>query len=212
MYLKGVYMSSIKMNSIEEILNSRTTRPIQKFRKAAVMILIEEIDGEEFIIFQVRSSKLNKQPGDVCLPGGKVELEETIKAAAIRETMEELHLSREDFEVIGEMDYFVSPYNLILFPFVAKAKVTIGNITNQEVDHIFKVPIKFFIDNEPTLYNMQIGPINNEDFPYHLIKGDKYKFSTGILEEYFYQWKGYAIWGITAHIIKSFVDIIKTGC
>lgn len=202
-------MGNIKINTIEEIFQSRKPKPIQKYRMAAVMILIEEINEVEYIIFQVRSSKLNKQPGDVCLPGGKVELNETCQEAALRETMEELNLSRKDLVVIGQMDYFVSPYGLILFPFVAKANVSVTNVSNDEVDHIFKVPIKFFIENEPELYNMKIGPINNESFPYHLINGNEYKFSTGILEEYFYIWKGYSIWGITAHIIKAFINIIK---
>lgn len=202
-------MKSIEINNIEEVFNSRTPRPIQKYRKAAVMILIEKIDEEEYIIFQVRSSKLNKQPGDVCLPGGKIEPGETYEEAAIRETMEELSLAREDFKVIGQTDFFVSPYGTILFPFVAKANGEIKNVSNEEVDHLFKVPIRFFIENEPKLYKMQIGPINNEAFPYHLINGNKYKFSTGILEEYFYLWNNYSIWGMTAHVIKSFIDIIK---
>lgn len=204
-------MDSVKFNHIKNIFETRSIKPIQKFKRAAVMILIEEINGDEYIIFQVRSSKLNKQPGDICLPGGKVEKGETNEAAAIRETMEELNLKRDSFEVIGAGDYFVSPYGIILFPFIARANSKIENVSNEEVDHIFKVPIKYFIENEPILYNMQIGPINNDNFPYHLIKGNKYKFSTGILEEYFYEWNGYSIWGITAHIIKSFIDIIKAA-
>lgn len=205
-------MENIKNINVKELFKSRVPKPIQKYKKAAVMILIEEIKGEEYIIFQVRSHKLNKQPGDVCLPGGKVEKNETNEEGAVRETMEELNLKREDFEVIGQGDYFVSPYGVVLFPFIARANCNIKNVFNEEVDHIFKVPIRYFIENEPELYNMQIGPINNENFPYHLIKGNKYKFSTGIMKEYFYQWNGYSIWGITAHIIKSFVDIINVDC
>lgn len=202
-------MGKIQLKNIEDEFKYRKAVPIQKFKMAAVMILLEEIEDELYVIFQVRSSKLNKQPGDVCLPGGKIEEGETSFDAAIRETMEELQLSRNDFEVIGQMDYFVSPYGIIIFPYVAKANIRINNIGNAEVDHIFKVPILEFINKDPVLYKMEIGPINNENFPYHLINSKVYKFSNGVLEEYFYSWNNYCIWGITAHIIKSFIDIIK---
>lgn len=174
------------------------------------MVLLEVIDKEIYIIFQVRAKKLNHQPGDICLPGGKVEPGETFKEAAIRETMEEMNIKKEEFEVLGEMDYFISPYKMIVRPYIAKINTSNINYNKNEVDHIFKVPLKFFIDTDPLLYKMDIGPINQEGFPFHLINGGKdYKFSKGVLEEYFYQWNEYVIWGFTAHIIKSFIDIIK---
>lgn len=204
-------MDNITLKNIEEIFKGRMPKPIQKFKKAAVMILLEEIEEELFIIFQVRSNRLNHQPGDVCLPGGRIEQWETPKEAAIRETIEELKLKEGDFQVISEMNYFITPYGRIVFPYIAKATLKIENITNEEVDHIFKVPMKFFMENEPKLYKMEIGPINNEKFPYELINMEEYKFSTGILMEYFYNWEQYSIWGITAHIIKDFIDTVKVG-
>jgi len=203
-------MSKLTVNSILDVFNSRKSKPIQKFKEAAVMILIEEIYGELYIIFQVRSKELNHQPGDICLPGGKVEADESYKDAAIRETMEEMNLNSSDIDIIGEMDYFISPYGLILYPFIARANIPIINYNNGEVDHIFKVPLDFFLDKEPFLYKMKIGPINIQEFPFELLNiNDNYKFSNGLLDQYFYKWNDYVIWGMTAHIIKSFIDIIK---
>lgn len=204
------YMKNINMKNISTIFNEREIRSIQKIKEAAVMILLEVINDEMYIVFQVRSKKMNHQPGDVCLPGGKVEKNETYRDTALRETMEEMNLSENDIEVIGEMDYFTSPYGMNIYPFVSKINVETIEFNTSEVDHIFKVPINFFIETEPMLYKMEIGPINQENFPFHLInKGKDYKFSKGILEEYFYKWNNYVIWGFTAHIIKSFIDIIK---
>ncbi|MEG1255638.1 CoA pyrophosphatase [Clostridium sp.] len=203
----------MKNRNVEEILdifNGRKSKSIQNIKEAAVMILLESINDELYIVFQVRSRKLNHQPGDVCLPGGKVEKNETFKEAAIRETMEEMNLKEGDIDFIGEMDYFVSPYGMKIYPFISRLNVETINFNEDEVDHIFKVPISFFMKTEPLLYNMEIGPINQQGFPYHLIRtGENYIFSKGILEEYFYQWNNYVIWGFTAHIIKSFIDIIK---
>ncbi len=203
-------MTNINIDTINNIFKERESKPIQSIKKAAVMILLEVIDKEVYIIFQVRAKKLNHQPGDICLPGGKVEPGETFKEAAIRETMEEMNIKKEEFEVLGEMDYFISPYKMIVRPYIAKINTSNISYNKNEVDHIFKVPLKFFIDTDPLLYKMDIGPINQEGFPFHLINGGKdYKFSKGVLEEYFYQWNNYVIWGFTAHIIKSFIDIIK---
>ncbi len=54
---------------------------------------------------------------------------------------------------------------------------------------------------------MEIGPINNEDFPYELINGgESYKFKKGIMNEYFYKYnEDIVIWGFTAAIIKEFI-------
>lgn len=198
------------MNHIEEIFKNRKGNSIRKFRESAVMILLQEYKGEEHIVFEVRSSKLRSQPGDVCLPGGKVEKGESPKYTAIRETMEELNIKEDRIEYIGEMDYFISPYGLIMYAFVGRLKGEIQKPNENEVDHVFKVPLKFFMENEPLLYEMKIGPVEQEGFPFHLINGGKdYKFRNGVLNEYFYEYDNYVIWGFTAQVIKSFVNILK---
>lgn len=197
------------IKKIENIFKMRKASIMGQYKKSAVMILLEDIDGVLHIIFEVRAYTLRHQPGDICLPGGKVENGEEPKDAAIRETMEELNLNREDIEYIGEMDYFVTPYGSIMYPFIGKLKNKISSPNISEVDHIFKVPLKFFIENSPVWYKMDIGPRNIEDFPYELIrKGKDYKFSHGILNQYFYQYKDYVIWGFTARIVKEFIDMI----
>lgn len=181
-----------------------------KPRKSAVMILLEEVHGEIQVIFEVRSYNLRHQPGDICLPGGKLEENEEPKVAALRETVEELKVKREDIEYIGAMDYLVTPYGFVIYPFVSKIKPQNIEPNKQEVDHIFRVPLDFFINNLPEHYEMNIGPRNIEDFPFHLInRGKDYKFSSGILDQYFYKYENYLIWGFTARIIKEFIDIIK---
>ena len=183
-----------------------------EFRKSAVMILLTEEQGELSIVFEVRAHRLRNQPGDVCLPGGKVEPDEDPREASIRETMEELNLERDEIEFMGDMDYYVSPYGNIMYAFVGKLKYGEINPNEDEVQSIFKVPLKFFLETEPLLYKMAIGPVNQEGFPFHLINGGKdYKFRNGYLDEYFYEYNNYVIWGFTAQIVKSFIDILKTN-
>ena len=63
---------------------------------------------EENLLFQVRSDKLDHQPGDICFPGGKVEEGEVPEEAVIRELSEELLLSKEQIEIQEECSLFVS--------------------------------------------------------------------------------------------------------
>jgi 8-oxo-dGTP pyrophosphatase MutT (NUDIX family) len=200
----------MKLSRVENIFRGRNGKLIGQYKKNSVMILMSEIEGKTYIWFEVRSEKLRSQPGDVCLPGGRIEEGETPIEAAQREVMEELNLDYEDFETVGEMDYFVSPYGNIMYPFVGILKKKIIEPSEDEVDHVFKVPLEFFLSNEPISYDMVIGPHFTDEFPFHLIKGGKnYKFSKGKLVQYFYKYDKYVIWGFTALIINRFIEIIK---
>ena len=191
------------IKTIENIFNKRDAKPLGIYKKSAVVILLQEWSGELHIIFEVRSLNLKHQPGDICLPGGRLELNETPKEAAIRETKEELNLNSTDFEIIGEMDYFVSPYNSIIYPYVGKLHMDIFEVNNDEVHEIIKIPLSYFLNTEPMLYELEVLPNLKENFPFHLIKGGRdYKFSSGKLDEYFYEYNGYIIWGFTALIIR----------
>jgi len=198
------------IDKIKRTFNNRVSKAMGEFKESAVMILLVEEDAGLSIIFEVRAHELRSQPGDVCLPGGKVELGEDPREASIRETMEELNLERDQIKMIGDMDYYISPYGNRLYAYVSKLEYGEINPSEGEVDHIFKVPLKFFLENEPLLYKMEIGPINQEGFPFHLINGGKeYKFRNGYLDEYFYEYNNYVMWGFTAQIIKSFIEVLK---
>lgn len=197
---------------VKKIFQGRKPDMIGHFRKSAVMLLLTEENGETYLIFEVRALSLRSQPGDIALPGGKIEVGETPKEAAFRETIEELNVSCDDLEYIGSMDYLISPYYSIMYPFVAKLKECKFEPNASEVDHIIKIPLSFFMETEPLLYELPVEPVLKEDFPYHLIRGGRnYKFSKGKMNEYFYQYNQYVIWGFTASIVKRFTDIVKTG-
>ncbi len=148
------------VDKLNQIFANRKAKVIGEFKESAVMILLMEDSEELSVVFEVRAHKLRSQPGDVCLPGGQVELDEDPRETSIRETMEELNLKRDQIQVIGDMDYYISPYENRLYAFVGKLKYGVLNPNQDEVDHIFKVPLKFFLENEPLLYKMEIGPIN----------------------------------------------------
>lgn len=195
---------------IMDIFKGRKGSSIRPFKKSAVVIPIIEKEDGLHIIFEMRALNLKSQPGDICLPGGKLDEGEDYKRAAEREFKEELYCTDEDFQIIGEMDYFVSPYGSLIYPFVAEVYKMPDRFNIKEVDHVFTVPIEYFLKNEPICYPMKIGPQLDESFPFDLIRGGSgYKFTTTLLNQYFYKFDAYVIWGFTALIVKSFIDILK---
>ncbi|EDS77462.1 NUDIX hydrolase [Clostridium massiliodielmoense] len=198
------------MYNIMRIFDNRKGNPINKLKKSAVMILLIEEHNELYLILEKRAITLKNQPGDISLPGGGIEEGETSKEAAIRETFEELNIEKENFKFIGEMDYFITSFDSIIYPFVGEIKEYKMSPNRDEVDHVFKVPLKFFLQNEPEEHEVLIKQWFKEDFPFDIINGGKnYKFSEKKFNQYFYKYNEYVIWGFTATIIKRFIDLIR---
>jgi len=199
-------------DKIIDIFSNRKGKVIGEYKRSAVMIFLLEEENELQIIFEIRSKNLRRQPGDICLPGGRVEKGELPIDTACREAMEELLVKRDTFSVVGEMDFLVSPYNSIIYPFIATLEPQDIHPNPSEVDRVLKVPLKFFMETEPDLHEVDIVQSPKPDFPYDLINnGADYKFTNGVFPEYFYVYEGNVIWGFTALIVKRFVDIIKNS-
>lgn len=73
--------------------------------RSAVAIALNDDDE---VILEVRSEKIAHQPGDICLPGGKVENDETPEQAAIRELTEELLVDGSQVQMIAPSHIFVA--------------------------------------------------------------------------------------------------------
>lgn len=196
--------------SIKTLLQNRVPKEIGSYKRSSVMILLYEENDEIYLILEKRALNLRHQPGDVCLPGGKIEEGETPIEAAIRETVEELGIDKEDLEVYSAMDYLITPFSVIMYPFVAKIKELKDTYSKDEVDSLIKIPLKFLLENEPIYHEGELIVDRGEDFPYDLIRGGEgYKFSKCMYETYFYIWKDEVIWGHTARIIYELIKILK---
>lgn len=184
----------------------------KKCLESSVLIPLVEIGGNLYILFQLRSKTLTMQPGEISFPGGKREKsDKDFEMTAVRETCEELGIDTDNIEIITEMDTFVAPFNLIIHPFLGMIKDTsLIKINKAEVDHIFMVPLDYFLNSEPDKFYTRVQVIPDESFPYHLIPGGRdYEFRTGDYDVLLYNYNGYIIWGITAKIIREFVHQYK---
>lgn len=187
---------------------------MEQCRQAAVCIpMIRRSDGMYDILFEVRAATIGHQPGDICLPGGMVEVDEKPKEAALRELQEELLLEDQQFYYIGEMDKLYTTSNMIVYSYAAEVKDYQGKFNPSEVEEIFTVPLEYFLSTEPKCYTIRAEVDPGEDFPYELIcSGRDYKWSTRKEKVYFYQYNGRVIWGLTAKMMRAFIKVVKEAC
>lgn len=183
----------------------------EAMKKASVLIPIVSINNVNHILFEVRSEKLRSQPNEISFPGGVIENNETPVVACIRETCEELGTNPNNIEIISEIDLFISPANIIIHPFVGIIKdISDLNISLDEVDHTFLVPISHLLENKPICYKNKVQVVPNKNFPYEIIPNkNNYKFKSGNYDSLFYIYNDYVIWGITGKILENFLNIIS---
>ena len=111
---------------------------------SAVLVPLVRENGRLGVLFEVRSAALSWQPGDICFPGGKIELDDPDPlSAALRETQEELQVPAADIEVIGPLNYMVSPIGVMLYPFAAYIRdISLIQPKKEEVAEIFIAPLE----------------------------------------------------------------------
>jgi peroxisomal coenzyme A diphosphatase NUDT7 len=183
----------------------------EQFTKFAVLLPLIEKDDELHILFEVRAFHLNRQPGEICFPGGKIDQnDKNAQEAAIRETVEELGVETSNITNVLPLDYIVSPFGTIIYPFV-------GFITHphtikpneDEVAEIFTVPLSFFQHTTPEIYRVHFNAQPEANFPFDKIpNGENYNWRLRKMDEYFYYYEDKVIWGLTAKILFHFIEVI----
>ena len=199
-------------------LRGRTAGVIQteSCRRSAVCVplISEETSDSPLLLFEVRSSKIKTQPGDICFPGGHMEEGETAEETAIRETCEELLLKIGQIRPVCPLDVFCDGC-MMISPVLARLEAYRGTYSSQEVSEVFTVPLSWFMDHGPERHTLELIHLKSETFPYHLINGgENYHFRRRFDDELFYICRDTAgkervIWGITARLIHCFIKLIK---
>ena len=180
---------------------------------AAVAVPLLEIDGEDHVLFTVRSQTLRRQPGEISFPGGHCEsYDKTGADTAIRECSEELGIQTNMIELVGSLDCLVSAIGVKLHAVVVRLHTREFNPNPDEVGEIFMVPLSYFLEIKPIVGHLDIGTKPLRDFPFHLLEG--YQIEWKIRQNYsvyFYPYKQYTIWGLTGRVLKNFLDLYRQG-
>ena len=181
--------------------------------RSAVIIPLVQVDGEWHILFEVRSMTMRSQPGDISFPGGRMDSSDpTPWAAALRETNEELGVDPKTVTFVQELSPYIASPSFVIYPFVAiiDRDQIIDSYNKEEVEEVFTVPVKWLLHYEPYMHLVSVKPVPAPDFPFEkIMNGAEYQWGTRVMEEWFYDYKEYTIWGLTARILKHFIETIK---
>jgi len=203
----------VKLKDVIAVVEGQELKRIEKAPKKEYAILLPLIEKEDglHLLFQVRAQTIRKQPGDVCFPGGEIEVFDASKmAAAIRETSEELGLPSDSIANVYPLDYMID--TVAIYPFVGKLTHPEQiQINPDEVAEIFTIPLNFFLVTPPVIHSVSLTANPGDDFPYHLIEGGKdYKWYERKLDIPFYKYQDRVIWGLTARILQHFIETLKS--
>lgn len=189
----------------------RPDKTLQLWESAVLLPLRWTKHGWD-ILFEVRSSRMHWQPGDICFPGGhREETDPTLLATALRETREELGIPEDQIQVLGPLDYFYGYSGPLVYPFagILPDKTPLV-IDKNEVAEVFAVPLKDLLNIAPVVGKVDIGTRQELGFPSQWAYGFQEGWNVRTAYEvFFYPWKGRIIWGITARVLHQFLERVR---
>ena len=181
----------------------------------AILALMVDIDGETHFLFEKRAADIDRQPGEVCFPGGEMEPGETFRQCAVRETMEELGIPEERIHIAAEIDMIYNFNGAEIHCFlgsIEKEDMENASISRDEVEKIFTVPVSYFMENDPELPEVRVEVIPPEDFPFEKIGfAGGYKWITGDMEVPIFEYEGNVVWGLTGRIVLNITRQFKAA-
>lgn len=180
--------------------------------RAAVLIPLVQVNHEWHILFEVRALTMRQQPGDISFPGGKIDpTDATTLDTAVRETCEELGIHKSTINPIGQLSPFIPSQSFVVYPYVAEVDYDFEQEHNEEeVEEVFTVPVDWLLNYQPYHHVVSFEPKPPSDFPYDKIaNGYQYQWRPRQIDEWFYEYKHYTIWGLTARILKHFISTIS---
>jgi 8-oxo-dGTP pyrophosphatase MutT (NUDIX family) len=166
--------------------------PLEGLRDSAVLLLLHDEGGVEYLLFQVRASTLALHSGEIGFPGGRRHpADESLMHTALREVEEEIGVPPAHVEVFGQLDdelthssnYRIRPY---------AGAVALGPRTFAtdpgEVQALLPIPVTYLRSSESRGW----FPVERE----------------GVVEQSpAFVYERHIIWGATARLLEHFLAV-----
>ena len=161
---------------------------------AAVLVpIVRRPDALQVLLTQ-RTSHLADHSGQISFPGGRVEAHDASREeTALRETEEEIGLSRERITVLGRLPVYEIPSGFRITPVVGWVEPPFDlQLDAFEVASAFEVPLTHFVD--PARYQRR-----------------EYRFRGRHRHYMAIPFEGRYIWGATAGMLYSLARTLSAG-
>jgi 8-oxo-dGTP pyrophosphatase MutT (NUDIX family) len=165
---------------------------------AAVLVPCFEEDGEARIILTKRPDTMPSHQGEIAFPGGKhdPDVDEDLRATALREAREEIALDPTQVEIVAELDGIAtvaSRFTLTPFVGLLPARPTVTPDPT-EVVSVFDVAISELLEDAAYREEMwdvppELGPGVGRNRAIH-----------------FFELEDETVWGATARILAAFLE------
>jgi len=160
-------------------------------RRAAALVLLYPIDGHIHLPLTVRHKTLPIHPGQISLPGGRINAGEAPLAAALREAREEIGVDPSHVRVVGPLTpFFVMISNFVIEPFIGVSDTRPNfQLDPREVETLIEVRLDELRDPSRVKWGQRTREGFLVDFPYFDLAGQQ-------------------VWGATAMILSELIALL----
>lgn len=168
----------------------------QNIPSAVCVPLVQREHGLTMLLTR-RSGHLPSHAGQVCFPGGRIDLSDNNAThTALRETFEEVGIAPSYIQPLGEQPIFLTGSRYAMRPVISLVKEGFSIEPNpSEVAQVFEVPLSILMS--PSHHRLHSFSTTDEG------QKSRYYFSIS--------WNGYFIWGATAVVIRNFYHYLSAA-
>uniref|UniRef100_A0A6M2CYT2 Putative nucleoside diphosphate-linked moiety x motif 8 mitochondrial ovary overexpressed n=1 Tax=Rhipicephalus microplus TaxID=6941 RepID=A0A6M2CYT2_RHIMP len=184
---------------------AQPARPDTEIPRSSILIpLCTSGGGKPSVLFTLRSSRLLRHKGYVCFPGGMEHAEDIDPVdTALRETEEELGVSRSKVEVLGTFPTFYNPRDKLSMTVVLAMLGESGrdidldvdlNVNDAEVQLAFVRTLEELCEKSNLRYTQfrgRRGTLNGGDYAMPVFLAGQFK-----------------VWGLTAMVLNAFLKTL----
>ena len=166
----------------------------QQGHSAAVLIpIVETVGGLELLLTR-RADHLKQHPGQISFPGGRIEPHDhSLIETALRETEEEIGLSRAETEILGEIGSVYTVTGFHVTPVIGLLQDPLELTPDpNEVAEVIMVPFSHLMN--PAVFERH-----------------KHQHETGLRTYYSTEYNNHRIWGVTAGIIVGLYEELQAS-
>ncbi len=167
--------------------------PKGPLKLASVLVPLVMRSDELTVLLTKRTAHLQAHAGQISFPGGGIEeCDSDAIACALRETEEEIGLSRASVEIVGRLDTYVVRTGFQVTPVVGLVTPPFEmKVDDFEVAEVFEVPLSFILDRRNHERRVR------EDFG-------------GLKREFWVMpYRDYYIWGATAGMLVNLYEVLS---